>query len=93
MHDWITDDSRDNVQYPVSLMGVDDNGMQVIKDVVQIREGGKLYIEGKEVVTRQEVALNKWVNAAVIIGAASTLIIASVAVYELLRGSGVVFLF
>ena len=48
-------------------------------------KNGKLYWNGKEIVTKQKITLQWWVNISIVIGAISTLILAIVAIIEVIR--------
>jgi 1,4-dihydroxy-2-naphthoate octaprenyltransferase len=48
-----------------------------------IDSNGKLYWNKKEIITKQEVSLNTWVNISIVVGAISTLVLAVVAVIDL----------
>ncbi len=47
-------------------------------------KNGKIYWNKRELITKQKVSLQWWVNISLIIGATSTLILAIVAVLQLL---------
>ncbi|MDY0095796.1 MAG: hypothetical protein RBT80_24130 [Candidatus Vecturithrix sp.] len=50
-----------------------------------IDNNGKLYWNNKEILTKQKISLQWWVNISVVVGAISTLALAVVAIIELLR--------
>ena len=49
-----------------------------------IDNNGKLYWNGKQILTKQKISLKWWVNISIVVGAISTLILAVVAVINLL---------
>ncbi|MBW7996247.1 MAG: hypothetical protein FVQ81_06705 [Candidatus Glassbacteria bacterium] len=84
----------DDIKYPIRLMGIDadenvisgaEDGDVLSDAIIEIREDGKLYFAGKEVLTRHRITLSAWVSAAVIIGGGSTFFLALVALLNYLR--------
>jgi hypothetical protein len=52
---------------------------------IGLDESGKLYWNGKELVTKQKITLQWWANISILIGAISTLILAIVAIAEYVK--------
>lgn len=48
-------------------------------------DDGRLYVGGKQVVTKQKVSLNWWINLAVVLGALESLVQGEVAIYSLYK--------
>jgi hypothetical protein len=58
----------------------DHRGDDGRKGTLGIDAAGRLYWNGQEVVTRQEVRLSWWVNVSIVIGGFATVVSAAVAV-------------
>lgn len=55
-------------------------------DRLGVDENNKLYWDGKPLVTEERIVLARWVNAAIVLGATSTFVLAGI---EVLRFCGI----